>query len=275
MTAQERRIDSEMLKSQQYNNSKNLSARIRIHQLYSSNKQDLWDWYFEQILEKTPKEAKVLEVGTGRGDMWKVNESRIPEAWDITLTDFSTGMIADNQAHLGALSKRMNYKEADVQDLPFANGQFDIIFANYMLYHVPNIPQAIKELHRVLKPNGILFAATNGNNHLAKLYKIVAKYDKINDWANYFAVSFNLQNGADYLGAAFEDVEMHQFENNLWVTDAQAIIDYIASAVSVDGINLLEQHEASLRAKLEAQIAEKGGIFIGKETGFFIACGAK
>jgi ubiquinone/menaquinone biosynthesis C-methylase UbiE len=275
MTANERRNDSELLKTQQYNNSNNLSARIRIHQLYSTNSQDMWDWYFEQILEKTPKEARVLEVGTGRGDMWKINESRIPEGWDITLTDFSPGMIADNQAHLGELSQRMKYQEADVQNLPFANGEFDIIFANYMLYHVPSIPQAIIELHRVLKPNGIVFAGTNGNNHLAKLYKLIAKYEGINDWEHYFALSFSLQNGANYLGAAFKEVELRQFDSNLFVTDAQAIIDYVTSAVSFDGQGVVKQHEADLRAKLEAKIAEKGGIFIGKETGFFIASGAK
>lgn len=275
MTANERRSDSELLKTEQYNNAKNLSARIRIHELYSTNKTDMWDWYFEQVLEKTLKEAKVLEVGTGRGDMWKCNAERIPQGWDITLTDFSGGMIADNQSHLGDLAKRMKYQEADVQNLPFPNAEFDIIFANYMLYHVPSIPQAVQELHRVLKPNGILFAATNGSQHLAQLFQLIAEYSGIMDWEKFFAVNFNLQNGADYLGAAFKKVEMLQFESDLWVTDAQAIIDYVASASSIDSKKFMEQHEANLRAKLEAQIAEKSGIFIGKETGFFIARGAK
>lgn len=275
MSANERRSDSEMLKTEQYNNSKNLSARIRIHECYSTNKRDMWDWYFEQVLEKAPKEAKVLEVGTGRGDMWKRNAERIPQGWDITLTDFSGGMIGDNQAHLGDLAKRMKYQEADVQNLPFPNAEFDIVFANYMLYHAPNIPQAVQELHRVLKPNGILFAATNGSRHLAELFQLIAEYSGINDWERFFAVNFNLQNGTDYLGAAFKNVEMRQFESDLWVTDAQAIVDYVASASSVDSAVFLAQHEANLRAKLEAQIAEKSGIFIGKETGFFIARGAK
>jgi ubiquinone/menaquinone biosynthesis C-methylase UbiE len=271
MTANERRTDSEMLKTQQYNNSKNLSARIRIHELYSTNKQDLWEWYFEQILQESPTEAKVLEVGTGRGDMWKRNASRIPQAWDITLTDFSAGMIADNQAHLGDLAKRMKYQEANVQELPFADGQFDIVFANYMLYHSPNIPQAIKELRRVLKPNGVLFAATNGNQHLAEFYELIAEYSGINDWKDFFTVTFNLQNGANYLGAEFSTVQMCEFDSNLWVTDAQAIVDYVNSAASIDSERFMQAHKPALQAKLEAQIAEKGGILIHKETGFFIA----
>jgi SAM-dependent methyltransferase len=271
MTANERRTDSEMLKTQQYNNSKNLSARIRIHELYSTNKQDLWDWYFEQILKEAPSEAKVLEVGTGRGDMWKRNASRIPQAWDITLTDFSAGMIADNQAHLGDLATHMKYQEANVEELPFTDGQFDIVFANYMLYHAPNIPQAVKELRRVLKPNGVLFAGTNGVNHLAEFYQLIAEYSGIADWERFFAVTFNLQNGADYLDAAFKTVEMRQFESDLWITDAHPVIDYVNSAVSIDTQSFMDKHEPALRAKLEAQIAEKGGILIRKETGFFIA----
>jgi ubiquinone/menaquinone biosynthesis C-methylase UbiE len=275
MNANERRSDSELLKTQQYGNSKNLSARIRIHELYSTNKRDLWDWYFEQVLEEAPKEAKVLEVGTGRGDMWKRNAARISQGWDITLTDFSAGMIADNKAHLGDLSQRMKYQEANVQELPFASGQFDIIFANYMLYHSPDIPQAVREIHRVLKPNGILFAGTNGTHHLAEFYQLIAEYSGIADWERFFAVTFNLQNGADTLGAAFKNVEMRQFESDLWITDVQPIIDYVNSAVSVDTQTFMDKHEPALRAKLEAQIAEKAGILIRKETGFFIARGAK
>jgi ubiquinone/menaquinone biosynthesis C-methylase UbiE len=271
MNANERRSDSELLKTQQYGNSKNLSARIRIHEIYSTNKQDLWEWYFEQILQESPQTANVLEVGTGRGDMWKRNASRIPQAWAITLTDFSAGMIADNQAHLGDLAQRMKYQEANVQELPFADGQFDIVFANYMLYHSPNIPQAVKELRRVLKPNGVLFAGTNGSHHLGEFYQLIAEYSGIESWKDFFAVTFNLQNGTEYLKTAFSNVQMRQFESDLWITEAQPVIDYVNSAVSIDSQSFMDKHEPALRAKLEKQIAEKGGILIRKETGFFIA----
>jgi ubiquinone/menaquinone biosynthesis C-methylase UbiE len=42
-----------------------------------------------------------------------------------------------------------------------------------MLYHVPDRPRARAEIHRVLSPNGRLFAMTNGNKHMLELRGLV------------------------------------------------------------------------------------------------------
>jgi ubiquinone/menaquinone biosynthesis C-methylase UbiE len=259
------------LKNKQYHNSDKLSARIRLHQEYSTGKGDLWHWYFDKILEESPQTAKVLEVGTGRGDMWKNNADRVPDGWDITLTDFSAGMVEDNKKLLGDLSQRMTYDVVDVQELPFEDDSFDIVFANYMLYHVPDIPKGIAELRRVLKPDGVLFAATNGEQHMKKIYVIAGEIDEIQEWKTFFSKTFSLQNGTARLYQQFLDIHMIGFKNDLWVTEAQPIIDYIRSMISIEGEKIVEQREAQMRAELEQEIAEKGGILIKKETGMFIA----
>ena len=45
--------------------------------------------------------------------------------------------------------------KADICNLPFANNEFDIIFCNHVLEHIPNDTKAMQELYRVLKPNGM------------------------------------------------------------------------------------------------------------------------
>jgi len=44
--------------------------------------------------------------------------------------------------------------KADICNLPFSDDAFDVILCNHVLEHIPNDTQAMRELYRVLKPNG-------------------------------------------------------------------------------------------------------------------------
>jgi ubiquinone/menaquinone biosynthesis C-methylase UbiE len=265
--------DQQILKQKQYNNADKLSARIRLHRDFGSTKQSIWDWFFAIALQEIPAQADVLEVGTGRGDVWHENQHRIPVGWHITLTDFSDGMLADNKTFLGELAARMTYNIVDVQDIPYPDNSFDVVFANMMLYHVPHRPQAIAELRRVLKPDGVLFAMTNGGNHMDEIRQIAHQVDEIQQWQSVFKDTFSLQNGEAQLHQHFANVRMEMFDSHLWVTEAQPLIDYIASMLSIDGEKVIAEHEAAIRADIEQRIAADGGIRIQKETGTFIAKG--
>jgi SAM-dependent methyltransferase len=45
--------------------------------------------------------------------------------------------------------------KVDLQKLQFSDASYDIIFASHVLEHIPDDNRAIKEIHRVLRPNGI------------------------------------------------------------------------------------------------------------------------
>jgi ubiquinone/menaquinone biosynthesis C-methylase UbiE len=45
---------------------------------------------------------------------------------------------------------------ADVYDLPFENSSFDLIYMIAVINEIPDIPKALAEFHRVLKPSGTL-----------------------------------------------------------------------------------------------------------------------
>lgn len=264
----------EHLKTQQYNTSDKLSARIRLHQNYSTTDESPISRTFDLMLEHLSQEAKILELGTGRGDLWKENAHRIPDDWDMTLTDLSAGMIADQKAYLGDLARVMNYEVVNAVDIPYADNSFDAVVANYMLYHVPDRTRAIAEIRRVLKPDGILFASTNGENHMKQMHVLAQQVEEISQVTKtWLAETFSLQNGVAQLMQQFTDIRMLRFNNNLWITEAQAIIDYIASMMSIDGERIIRENEAGIRANLNQMISDKGGILIEKETGIFIARG--
>lgn len=261
------------LKEQQYNNADKLSARIRLHENYSTSHKAVPNLIFDLMLQEIPHNATILEIGTGRGDLWAENANRIPDDWKLTLTDLSAGMVEDNKKHLGKLAKRMTYDVVNAVDIPYPDNSFDVVLANYMLYHVPDRVKAISEFRRVLKPDGVLFAATNGNNHMKKIYVYAQHIDEVTQWESLVEKTFGLQNGTGQLMPYFADIRMVQFINDLWIPSAQPIIDYIESMVTIDGADSIRQHENDIRNNLNTIIANKGGILIEKETGIFIARG--
>ena len=44
--------------------------------------------------------------------------------------------------------------KADIQNLPFPDNWFDVVFCNHVLEHIPEDLTAMSELHRVMKPGG-------------------------------------------------------------------------------------------------------------------------
>jgi ubiquinone/menaquinone biosynthesis C-methylase UbiE len=85
-----------------YRNAAGLSARIAIHDRFSTNRQNWYEWVFEHFPQQ--RELAVLEVGCGRGDLWKINEGKVPTDWNVTLSDFSAGMLEDAKNNLAKVS---------------------------------------------------------------------------------------------------------------------------------------------------------------------------
>ena len=62
----------------------------------------------------------------------------------------------------------------DVQALPFARPAFDCAVAAWMLYHVPDLDRALRELARVLEPRRDARRGTNvGAEHMRELWELV------------------------------------------------------------------------------------------------------
>jgi DNA-binding transcriptional MerR regulator len=128
---------------EQYENASNLRSRIKIHELYSANKYGWMRWYFEQL--DIPENSKILELGCGDGSFWYKNLDRIPSGWDITLTDFSHGMLEDAKNALKGSSHSFKFKIVDAQSIPCEDETFDVVLANHMLYHVSDKERAFRK----------------------------------------------------------------------------------------------------------------------------------
>ncbi len=135
--------------------------------------------------------------------MWKNRESVICACSKIILSDFSEGMVATTKDNIGSYHN-IEYKVLDIQEIPYKDATFDIVIANMMLYHVPDIDKGLTEVRRVLKREGRFYCATYGEHGIIEyLFKILSEYgveDNINK-------NFILQNGYEILSKTFSKVE--------------------------------------------------------------------
>ncbi|WNB91232.1 class I SAM-dependent methyltransferase [Bacillus sp. NEB1478] len=255
----------------QYKNASNLDIRIRIHEQYSTNKTDWHEWLFDQY--KIQPNSKILELGCGSGAFWVKNKARIPADWNITLSDFSPGMLQDAQNNLEDVPN-MSFQQINVQEISFEADSFDIIIANHMLYHVPDRTQALSEIKRVLKPGGLFYSSTIGQDHLKEFGEILANFDSNLDYSSAYshAQAFGMENGGQQLKSEFSFVKLIPFPGDLQITETEAIIEYLHSTDTEVNEVLSGDKLESFKQYLEDLKEKKGGyIPITKATGLFVS----
>lgn len=246
----------------QYAKADNLSTRISIHDKYSTNKMGFANWIFSNY--RIEKGMKVLELGCGTGSMWKGHERLIASCGRLVLSDFSEGMLESARVNVGGYDN-VDYRVIDICDIPFENDTFDIVIANMMLYHVPDLDKGLSEVKRVMKDKGRFYAATYGEHgiveYLSGLLGIYGVEDNISR-------AFTLQNGAAILKKFFTEVEMLEYKDSLEVTDADDMVDYI---YSLSGMAALADVPKEDIRDILIENMQDGILKVPKEYGMFIS----
>jgi demethylmenaquinone methyltransferase/2-methoxy-6-polyprenyl-1,4-benzoquinol methylase len=94
-----------------------------------------------------PARATVLDLACGTGDFAKLVTRQFPQA-HVVAADLTERMLR--------LSDLRQTVCADAASLPFATGSFDAVFVGYGLRNFPRLEATIEEIHRVLRPGGVL-----------------------------------------------------------------------------------------------------------------------
>jgi SAM-dependent methyltransferase len=259
--------DPDYLRDVQYKDPANLDARITLHAKHSWSAEPWYPWLAARI--EWPPRADVLEVGCGSGRLWVNIVSLLPSI-RLTLTDLSEGMVAAARRAVSSLSgvELVGARTCDAQDLPFADRTFDVAVANHMLYHVPDPGRAAAELARVLRPTGVLLAATNGPRHLDAVSDLQRQVFGSSPSA-FVGRRFGKDNGADVLGTAFGHVRWHQHESELVCTDPEDVYAFIASTSLAQAF---PERMATLRDVVDARFEAGGGALrAATDSGCFVA----
>ena len=162
--------------------------------------------------------------------------------------------------------KEITYQIIDAQDIPLPDGCVDIVIANMMLYHLPDLSRALTEIRRVLKDDGVFYCATGSENGIDSYIRRALHLPRAEK------LKFTLQNGDEILHTVFGQVEKRQYEDSLAITDTSDLVAYARTLPWI-----AEQPQLSTR--LSSQVIysahkekkENGVIRIPKEYGTFIA----
>ena len=94
---------------------------------------------------------RVLDVAAGNGNATLAAARR----WcDVVSTDYVGALLERGKARASAEGLAVQFKEADAEDLPFADGSFDVVLSTFGVMFTPNQERAASELARVCKSGG-------------------------------------------------------------------------------------------------------------------------
>ena len=105
-----------------------------------------------RLASRSPR--RVLEVAAGTGVVTRAMASVLPEQVSIIATDLNQPML-DQASALGT-KRPVEWRQADVVQLPFQDGTFDAVVCQFGVMFFPDKAKALSEAHRVLRPGGVL-----------------------------------------------------------------------------------------------------------------------
>lgn len=96
---------------------------------------------------------KVLEIAAGTGVVTRALASALPRSTATVATDLNQPMLDRAQAVAG--SRPVEWRQADAMQLPFEDGQFDLVVCQFGVMFFPEKPRAFAEARRVLAPRHV------------------------------------------------------------------------------------------------------------------------
>lgn len=208
------RLDDPELVRREYADEHRLARRSALYREFLRGDDPL-EVAFTTVCALRPR--RVLQVGCGRGAF--AHRVAVELGASVIAIDLSPRMVAlARELGVDAL-------HGDVQELPFADGAFDCVVANWMLHHVPRLGRAVAEVSRVLAPGGSLVATTMGAGDLEELWSLLGS-------ASRSEASFTAESGAAVLAPRFGRVERRDVYGTLEFPGAGMARRFVAASLS-------------------------------------------
>lgn len=118
--------------------------------------------------------TRVLDVAAGNGNASLAAARR----WcEVTSTDYVPSLLEHGRARAQADGYDIHFQEADAENLPFADAEFDSVLSTFGVMFTPNQERAAAELLRVCKPGGkIGLANWTPTSFVGRIFKCLGKF---------------------------------------------------------------------------------------------------
>jgi demethylmenaquinone methyltransferase/2-methoxy-6-polyprenyl-1,4-benzoquinol methylase len=131
---------------------------------------------------------QVLDLASGTGDLALLIAAKVPQG-NVTLCDINFNMLIQAQTRLidKGMIENTDVVQANAQYLPFADNSFDRIIIGFGLRNVTDKEQALRSMHRVLRPGGRMIILEFSHPVNATLSSIYDTYSfnilpKLGEW---------------------------------------------------------------------------------------------
>ncbi|MBB3128847.1 ubiquinone/menaquinone biosynthesis C-methylase UbiE [Paenibacillus rhizosphaerae] len=264
-----------------YHTGNNLSAKYEVMGKYGISKELFETWIIEKL--NLLGSERVLDIGTGNG-RFSIPTSKILKSNGgfVVCCDLAEGVM--NSARIQAEQEGLPilHMIADAENLPFLSDEFDVVMANHMLYHLPDLKKGLKEISRVLRNTGKFLATTNSSRGMPEFFTLhqeTMRQLHIPFEIKEDPIPFSLENGEAILSKHFNRVELMTYEAGFKVTEPEPVLQYYMATQLYQGpFNdnaLSREHREAIAQTFLALTRQKiescdGELIISKPVAAFI-----
>jgi SAM-dependent methyltransferase len=168
--------------------------------------------------------------------------------------------------------------QADVLRCPVRDASVDVAMAMHMLYHVPDVPAAVRELRRVIRPGGTMLASANAAGSMSEITVLFDAAVSRSLGRQVFTMppmSFTTETGTEILRAEFTDVTLRRQELTLSIPGPEPVVAYLDSVREPILSHVGRQFDfdaalADVAARVSQEVAEHGSFRATARSGVFV-----
>jgi SAM-dependent methyltransferase len=197
--------------------------------------------------------ADVLVLGAGRGDELRLWQEQQPRS--LTATDYFA-FPKDWETLAPA-----RFARADARSLPFADAAFDLVASTALLEHVDGVERAVREMARVTRPGGVIFANfgplwhTYGGAHYEGAYEhLWMTSGDLEQYLDRRGIASEIEDGLLWLREGM--FSRLRYAEYIEIFKRHCAIEHLTLAVSQSALRYRREHGAEWRA-LRQRYAEE------------------
>ena len=154
------------------------------------------------LADKLQGDMRVLDIGTGPGTIPLNLKKLFPDIHFLGI-DISTGMIREARGHAAGANLPLSLCVGDGESLPLGSGSIDGIISLFAMHHMDHPERLLKEIDRVLKPDGVLLIIDFRRDMSGWLFKLINTL-----WQTIFLFSAAKKGFAESVLSAWREEEL-------------------------------------------------------------------